>query len=258
MELTIALAQIPVSLDIQANVRVIRQAIEFAADHAAGVLLTPEGSLSGYTPDFDPTAVDLALAQVESAARQAGVALSLGTCRLESDALRYDQLRFYEHDGSFLGFHAKILRCGTMADDPQGEVKAFAARPLRTFMLGGVCVGGLICNDMWANPMCTPMPDEHLSWQLSRMGAKVVFHAVNGGRGEGEWSEGVCKKFHETNLRMRAAAGKLWVATVDNCLPNELPVSCFSGLIDPSGNWALRLPDRGMQMGVARAELAHA
>ena len=30
------------------------------------------------------------------------------------------------------------------------------------------------------------MPDPHLTQQLARMGARVVFHAVNGGRDGGE------------------------------------------------------------------------
>ena len=53
-------------------------------------------------------------------------------------------------------------------DPPQGEINDYAIRPLRTFEIKGIRVGGLICNDMWANPQCTPMPDPHLSQKLSK------------------------------------------------------------------------------------------
>ena len=42
---------------------------------------------------------------------------------------------------------------------------------------------------MWANPECTLMPDVHVSQQFSQKGAKILFHAVNGGRSGNEWSK---------------------------------------------------------------------
>src|SRR5262249_47453169 len=101
--------------------------------------------------------------------------------------------------------------------------------------------------DLWANPECTPMPDLHLTQQLSKMGAKVILHAVNGGRWTGEYME-VVRKFHECNLRMRAKAGNLWIVTVDNSHPANLPCSAASGVIDPSGNWAYKAPNQGEQL----------
>jgi hypothetical protein len=34
----------------------------------------------------------------------------------------------------------------------KAEVDSFQTRPLRTFSLSGVMVGGVVCNDMWADP----------------------------------------------------------------------------------------------------------
>ncbi|MCL5999428.1 MAG: hypothetical protein M1546_25700, partial [Chloroflexi bacterium] len=147
-------------------------------------------------------------------------------------------------DGTYLGFHTKILTCGTLTDPPVGEINDYAVKPLGVFQLRGVTAGGLVCNDMWANPGCTPGPDPHLAQQLARLGARVVFHAVNGGRDGGEMSK-VAWWYHESNLRMRAAAGKLWIVTVDNCDPLNLPCSAPSGVIDPQGNWALQAPPQG-------------
>jgi len=248
MTLRVAGAQIPVTRKIENNLATIHRALDFAITEKAEVLLTPEGSLSGYTPDFDAAAVAQALQEITTRARAAGLGLALGTCFIEpEDQCCYNQIRFYDLDGSYQGFHSKTLRCGTLTDPPQGEIHHYAVRPLQTFFLKGIPVGGLICNDLWANPGCTPMPDPHLTQQLARMGARIVFHAVNGGRDGSELSR-VAWHYHESNLLLRARAGGLWVVTVDNCAPMELPCSAPSGVIDPEGNWVVKTPAQGEQL----------
>ncbi|MBM3474220.1 MAG: carbon-nitrogen hydrolase family protein, partial [Armatimonadetes bacterium] len=176
MELRVAGAQIPVTRDVDANLALLEAAIEYAAHARADVLLTPEGSLSGYTHQFDAGEVEAGLRRIVSLASEAGVGLALGTCFAEREDERcYNQVRFYDAGGRFLGFHSKTLTCGTLTDPPEGETNHFATAPLRTFELNGVRVGALICNDLWANPGCTPQPDPHLTQQLSRMGARVIF-----------------------------------------------------------------------------------
>ena len=247
MNIRVAGAQIPVSSDVESNVLAINRAIAFAADEHADMLLTPEGSLSGYTPSFDTQAVGEALQVITVRAREAGIGLALGTCYVEPDGACYNQIRFYLPDGTYLGFHSKTLTCGTLDDPPQGEINDYSVSPLRTFSLNGICVGGLICNDLWANPGCTPGPDPHLTQQLTRMGAKVILHAVNGGRDGSEWSR-VAWQYHEANLRMRARAGRVWVVTVDNCSPQEMPCSAPSGVIDPRGVWVCRTEPQGERL----------
>ena len=180
--LRVAGAQIPVCTDIEANVETIMRAIDFAGTEQADILLTPEGSLSGYAPDFDTAAVKRALAKVTAAAARVNVGLALGTCFVEDDDRCYNQIRFYAPDGAYLGFHSKTLTCGSLTDPPRGEIEHYAVAPLRLYDWPDTLIGGLICNDLWANPGCTPQPDPHLTQQLSDMGARVIFHAVNGGR----------------------------------------------------------------------------
>lgn len=245
MNIRIAGAQMRVTENIQVNCETILRAIDYAAAERADVLLTPEGSLSGYTPHFDQSAVDSALQGILARAKAAHLALALGTCFIEpEDGLCYDQLRFYAGNGDNAGFHTKILTCGTLTDPPVGEINDYAVKPLRTFQLNGITVGGLVCNDMWANPGCTPIPDPHLTQQLSTMGARIVFHAVNGGRDGSEGSK-VAWWYHESNLRMRAQAGKLWIVTVDNCDPLHLPCSAPSGIINSHGEWHYQAPTQG-------------
>ena len=118
-------------------------------------------------------------------------------------------------------------------------------KPLRSFIFDETIIGGLICNDMWANPGCTYMPDPHLSQQLARMGVKIIFHAVNGGRDASEFSQIVTRNYHESNLRMRAKAGRVWIITVDNCVPEDIPCSSPGGIINPDGDWVIKLPPKG-------------
>lgn len=243
--LRVAGAQIEVTKDVSRNVEILMRAIDWAREQEADILLTPEGSLSGYTHTFDSQRVSEALKEVERRARAARVGLALGTCFVEEDGFCYNEVRFYDREGVFLGFHSKTLRCGSMEDDPQGEIQHYAVRPLRTFQIHGVLVGALICNDLWANPGCTPMPDPHLTHQLSLMGVCVIFHAVNGGRNGSDWSKEVAWRFHEANLRMRAQSGKVWIVTVDNCAPIQIPCSAPSGVITPHGHWAVQAPNQG-------------
>lgn len=240
MELTVSGAQLAVTRDVDRNRERILGAIEAAAADGAHILLTPEGSLSGYTPDFDTAHVEDVLGTVTDRACALGIGLALGTCFVEDDGACYNQLRFYTPDGDYLGFHSKILRCGSMEAEPRGEINDYAATPLRTFDFLGVRIGGLICNDFWANPNSTPVPDPHLSHQLADLGARVVFHAVNGGRKGNDWSRNVIWPFHESNLRMRTRTDALWTVVADSAEPEDIPCSCPSGVVDSDGNWAVR------------------
>ncbi|MFQ5808524.1 MAG: nitrilase-related carbon-nitrogen hydrolase, partial [Armatimonadota bacterium] len=112
-EIRVAGAQMPVTTEIESNVETICRAIDFAASEKAEILLTPEGSLSGYTSEFDAGAAREGLERVTAKAREAGVGLALGTCFADpEDGKRYNQIRFYGLGGECLGFHSKTLLCG--------------------------------------------------------------------------------------------------------------------------------------------------
>ena len=255
MRIRIAGAQLAVTTDVASNVASLVRAVDWASSQGADMLLTPEGSLSGYTHDLNVGLVEEGLGSVTARARDAHLGLALGTCLIEAeDGQCYNQLRFYAPDGTYLGFHSKTLTCGSLDDPPRGEIEHYAVRALRAFSLNGVKIGGLICNDLWANPGCTPVPDPHLCQQLSRMGARIVFHAVNGGRDGSEWAD-VAWRYHEANLRMRARAGNVWVVTVDNCFPLDLRCSAPSGVVDPHGEWVCRAAPQGEQFFVQSIDI---
>lgn len=242
----VAGAQIPVTRDVRTNREALFRALDYAAAEKAEVLVTPEGSLSGYWPGFDARATRDALEEVVRRAAERKIALVLGTCFEEDDGRRYDQQRFYAKDGTFLGFHAKILLCRRVSrPGEKGEIDFFHSKPLEVFALESLRVGGLICNDLWANPEWTPMEDPHLTQRLAERGARVIFHSVNSGSGEGEELE-LNRAFHETNLRLRARAGRLWIVVADAADPEGTRASqCPSGIVGPEGRWVLKVSDPG-------------
>jgi predicted amidohydrolase len=248
LRLRVAGAQFSVVGDVRKNVEAITRAIQFAAREKADVLVTPEGSLSGYTHQFDAPATARALEEIVHRAREAKVALVLGTCFADADGARYDAQRFYDRRGEYLGFHSKILLCRRVADPTgKGEFDFFKSSPLRTFSLDGLTVGGLVCNDMWANPEWTPMADPHLARQLAGLGARVVFLSVNSGQAEGE-ELALNRGFHEANLRIRARSAKLWVVVADASDPQGQRASnCPSGVLGPDGRWVVQVEPKGEQ-----------
>lgn len=247
--LTVAGAQMAVTEDVARNEDNILRLIDQAKGRGADILLTPEGSLSGYSPRFDRRIVDQALDRVVARAAAAGIGLALGTCFYESDQQCYNELRFYDRDGTHLGSHAKILRCEAAPGRPGSENHLYGTHELRTFTFDGWRVAGLICNDLWANPEATQVPDPNLVRQCAQAGAQIIFHAVNGGRGPGADSE-LAWQFHESNLRMRAKAAEIYIVTVDNALPETLPTSSPGGVIAPDGSWLAQTSACGEDMVV--------
>jgi predicted amidohydrolase len=249
LRLRVAGAQIPVSRDLQKNVATLSRAIEFARREKVAVLVTPEGSLSGYWAGFDVEATRKAIEQIAAQARSANLALVLGTCFADDTGVRYDAQRFYNREGEFLGFHSKILLCRRVAvPNAKGEMDSFKSSPLRVFTLNGITVGGLVCNDIWANPEYTPMPDPYLARQLAGLGARIIFVSANAGQDSGpDWS--LNHPFHEANLRLRARSAGVWVVVVDAADPEgKEPSNCPSGVVGPDGHWLIQVESKGEQL----------
>jgi len=258
VRLRVAGAQIPVGRDVAANVAAISRAIDYAAAEKADILVTPEGSLSGYTHEFDREATTRGLADVLRKAREAKLALALGTCFQEDDGQAYNELRFYDKVGTFLGFHAKILLCKRLAfPDRPGEGDCFKTKPLRTFTLNGLTVGGLVCNDLWANPEYTPMDDPHLTQQLAKMGATLLFHSVNAGQSKEGEELTLIRAYHESNVKMRARGGRQWIVVANAADPKgERAGHVTSGVVDPTGKWVAQVDALGERFFAATIEIA--
>ncbi|MCL5669981.1 MAG: carbon-nitrogen hydrolase family protein [Acidobacteria bacterium] len=258
-ELTVAGFQILASKDVQANERAIHQAIDQAAGVKADFLLTPEGSLSGYYPDFDRVAVADAVERLAQHAKELRVGLLLGTCykemeeetprsvaqQLGASAQRheycYDQVRVYAPSGEYLGAYSKILLCSPIYHPGTGEIRHYVTGTLRTFTWDGICFGVLICNDLWATPGCTITPNPYLAWRLRTMGAQVIFHAV-GTAGTPLFF----RSYQESNESLWAMMLHIPIVTT-NANDGITPSNCRAGVITPDGERQCLAHDMGEQ-----------
>ena len=251
--------QILKSNDIKANEQAIRRAIDQAAAVKADFLLTPEGSLSGYHPNFDRAAVADAVQRVAEHAKKARVGLLLGTCYKEMEDDRagspvkrsegpgtlreycYDQVRVYAPDGEYLGAHSKILLCTPLHHPGTGEMREYVTGKLRTYSWGGICFGVLICNDLWATPGYTSTPNPYLAWQLKEMGAQVIFQAV-GTAG----APVLYRAYHESNQMLWAMALGIPIVTT-NATDGTTPSACRAGVVGADGERVCIAQDVGEQ-----------
>lgn len=234
--------QMPVTIDVLANETRLLAAIEYAARDRADFLITPEGALSGYYADFDGEEVADALDRVVAAAAEAKVGLALGTCfkeLVDGEEHCYNQVRVYSPEGDYLGFHSKILRCSPLDPANSGEMLHYAEVPLRVFRWNDICFGALICNDLWATPGCTTIPNPYLPWQLKLMGAQVIFHEINSGVVQ------VYRPFHESSVNLWARSLRIHIVGVNAAGRENETINCTSGVVAPDGSYLVSSLDKG-------------
>jgi predicted amidohydrolase len=247
--------QMLVTHDVAKNETRIMQAIERAASDRADFLLTPEGSLSGYYAGFRREEVAEAVTRLAAAAKAVGIGLALGTCYKETEnggEYCYNQVRIYSPEGEYLGYHAKILRCSSLHHPGTGEMKDYVEGKLGTFEWRGIRFGALICNDLWATPRWTTMPNPYLPWKLWQMGARVILHAIHSGRDQRH------RAFHESSSELWARALALPIVQVNAAPADGGAVNAPSGVIGTEGQRYLSVPDVGEQYFTCDLPLAPA
>ena len=250
--LTISGLQMPVTNDVARNEKRILEAIKKAAEAGADFLVTPEGSLSGYTPNFDRVQVAGAVERLAAAAKEHKVGLLLGTCFKEltdGKELCYDQVRVYTPQGEYLGYHAKILLCSSLETPGSGEMTDYAQGRLRTFEWNGISFGILICNDFWATPGYTTIPNPYLPWQLKQMGAQLIFHHINSG------TDQKYRDFQESSVNLWAKSLGIYIVEVSAAGENE-KTNASSGLVGPQGERETIVPDVGEQFFTCKIQIA--
>jgi predicted amidohydrolase len=231
----------------------ILAALRRAGADGAHFLLTPEGSLSGYYAGFDREEVAAATARLSAAAAQAGVGLALGTCFKEveeGEEFCYNQVRVYSPGGEYLGYHAKILRCSRLAHPGTGEMRDYVEGRLRTFEWEGRRFGALICNDLWATPGWTTMPNPYLPWKLKLLGAQFLLHAICSG------DDPRNRPFHESSTELWARTLNLPIFQVNAAAPEGARVNAPSGLVGADGARLVTVPDEGEHYFVGEIALS--
>lgn len=206
----IALAHLPYPESPAASVTRAVDAIAAAGRAGALVVAFPECYVPGYRttahPGTPPTAafLDDATRQVAEAARQAGVAVALGTERVVDGRHRITTL-VVDRDGTALTFHDKLQL------DPSEEAAWHAGDTRHVYTVGPLTFGLAICHEGWRYP-------ETVRWAAKR-GAQVVFvphfHEAEPGSYRPTTFLEAANTFHEKALLCRAAENTIWIAAVN-------------------------------------------
>ena len=251
-------AQIPVTQDLSKNTASIIKAIDWAAENKCDWLLTPEGSLSGYFPNFDLVLEngmpDLAKAayKVISYANKKGLGIALGTLWLDVEhrgSIRKNQIRYYDKQGELLGATNKQYIVGG-EDSPSHSWDQVLADPpgtTKTHYLNGVRTCAMICNDFWGNGFRFNAPSLPLMASIHQV--EVILHATNGDRGNSQ--DSLWMEWHDVHLRMMSSQYGIPIITVDSCCDKfggreDLPTSSPSGVL-VDGEWVVQVPRTGQQ-----------
>ena len=249
--LAIAGLQMNVSNSIAENERTIIRHLNSLKDQNVDFLITPEGSLSGYNSEFNGHELKEVLTRVVSVAKSVNVGLILGTCYKDSINGReycYNQARVYLPDGTFLGAYSKILTCSPLDNPGTGEMMEYVQGTVKTFPVKGIDVGILICNDLWATPGYTTIPNPYLPWKMKEAGAKMIFHIINSGTDMGY------RTFHE-------ASAELWARTLEipiievNAAHGNKEINAGSGVIGKDGERMKSVINKGEQLFIYNIDL---
>jgi len=237
-----------VTNDISKNKDRILAGVREAAAGKAIFLVTPEGSLSGYRSQFDQKEVLTALKDILSLAKELKIGLLLGTCFKSDLGQCFNQVRIYSPEGEFIGAHSKILVCSPIDQPGTGEMLEYHQGILQTFLWNNIRFGALVCNDVWATPGYTTIPNPYLPLKLKQMGARIIFHSINSGTNQRY------RKFHESSAELWALNLQIPIMEV-NAAQGVEKLNAQSGLIDSNGARSVTVPDTGEHLYFCEIQL---
>lgn len=249
----IALANIPFPASSEESVTLTTAAIDEAARQGAMIVCFPECYVPGYrapgklAPPIDPEFLRQAWSQIAQAAKQAGIAVILGTERFVDGGARSSQIGassatggpsngegfagppdiiatalVINPDGSIAGFQDKVQL------DPSEEATYRPGTDRRLFQAGPLTFGIVICHEGWRYP-------ETVRW-ATRRGAQVVFHPQFHEAEPGSYRPSTFAEqdnsFHEKAALCRAAENTCYFVTVNYASPGS-PTT--SAVVRPDG-----------------------
>ena len=224
MKTRIALANIRFPATRDESVALARQAVAEAAGRGAAVVCFPECFVPGYrgadkqVAPPDAGFLERAWADVAVAAREAGVAVVLGTERFVAGRLRATAL-VIDAAGAVVGFQDKVQL------DPSEEATYAPGTERALFRAGPLTFGVVICHEGWRYP-------ETVRW-AARRGAHVVFHPHFHEAEPGTYRPATyadpANTFHEKAVLCRAAENTCYFATVNYAGPGVPTTSAVAG-----------------------------
>jgi len=230
----IALANLRYPASPKESVLSAERAIARAGMERAGLVCFPECFVPGYrgqekpVPAPDPAFLDDAWSTIAGAAKQANVAVVLGTERVVDGAPIATAL-VVDRDGTIAGFQDKVQI------DPSEDAIYSAGTDRRVFTTGPLTFGVVICHEGWRYP-------ETVRWAV-RHGAQVVFHphfheAEPGSYRPVSYGD-PANSFHEKAVLCRAAENTCYFASV-NCASPGSPTT--SAVANPDGTLLVYQP----------------
>lgn len=228
MSLRIALANLRYPSTPDDSVRMTVDAIAEAGRAGAAIICFPECFVPGYRwpnvprPAPDARFLEDAWARAATAAREARIAVVLGTERMAENGLRISAL-VLGPDGSTLGFQDKVQL------DPSEE-SAYSApgEGRHVFRTQDCCFGVVICHEGFRYPETVRA--------AVRQGAQLVFHPhydpADPQTPPNQTFLGPERSFHEKSMLCRAAENTCFFASV-NCA--GVGSATTSAVIGPDG-----------------------
>ena len=223
----IALANLRFPATRDESITLCSRAIAEAASRGARIVCFPECFVPGYRSPGKAVAppdagfLERAWSAAAGAAAEAGIAVVLGTERLEQGELRASALVIRE-DGTLAGFQDKVQL------DPSEEAIYAPGSERFIFRTGSLSFGVVICHEGWRYP-------ETVRWAAKR-GAHVVFHPQFHEAEPGSYRPTTfadpANTFHEKAALCRAAENTCYFATV-NFASAGSPTT--SAVINPDG-----------------------
>ena len=206
----IALANVRFPRTPDDSVAIAAYAVAEAGEAGADVICFPECYVPGYrahgkgVPAPNAAFMEAAWNTIASAAKQANVAVVLGTERVENGAPVASAL-VINRDGSIEGFQDKVQL------DPSEDPVYSAGKDRRVFTVGPLTFGVVICHEGWRYP-------ETVRWAV-RHGAQLVFHPHFHEAEPGSYRPTTygdpANTFHEKAVLCRAAENTCFFATVN-------------------------------------------
>jgi len=229
---------------------VARAVAAIAGARGAQIVCFPECYVPGYRglghapPPPDPGFLEEAWTTIANAARDAGVAVVLGTERVVDGRVRATAL-VIDATGERLGFQDKVQI------DPSEEGIYAPADGRRVFVVGGVAIGVVICHEGWRYPETVRYAARH--------GAQVVFHPhlteAEAGAFRPTTFADPRNTFHEKAALCRAAENTIFFATTNYAVTGS---GTTSAIADPDGRLVAYQPYGEAGLLVADLDLAQA
>lgn len=237
--LTLGGCRIPVSLDVTENLTAIKQAIDWAHSNGVSIISTPECALSGYMwrphNGQDPRLLQLQSAEkaVADYSLAKGVDLVLGTAGF-NDQGEWANMQLFIIDGQTQRRYAKQLLCGP-------EIGCYApGQELTVIDYKGFKITGLICNDLWSNPLLWPGDSAFLMQELKSQQVDVVF--VSAYLPHAAQEQALFNVWNDTCIRMYSLTGCWVTVTSDRTIDGAEGLGPV-GIVDKQGTWQVRGSD---------------